>query len=333
VVFEREDLQAAAAFLTAFGLVPVSETPGSLHFRGTGPSPSVYIVRRAPRARFVGFGLTVATRGEIETLARLPGACRPHAFEGPGGGLCVTLADPAGFTVEVVHGRAEVAPLPERAPLTSNSPRAHARIDATLRLPNTPPSVIKLGHVVLEVSELQKACAFYTQCFGFIPSDVQVLPDGSPGVVFLRLDLGDTPADHHTLALAQGIAPRLGHTAYELVDADAVAVGERVLRERGFEHAWGVGRHILGSQVFDYWYDPAGDKHEHYCDGDVFTASVPMGVHPLSREGMAQWGPPMPRSFTRPPLTPRTLGAVLRGLRTSSELDLRKLRALGKIFG
>ena len=53
---------------------------------------------------------------------------------------------------------------------------------------------------------------------------------------------------------------------------------------------WGIGRHILGSQIFDYWQDPWGDKHEHYCDGDLFTADEPTGVHAVSREAMAQWG-------------------------------------------
>ena len=34
--------------------------------------------------------------------------------------------------------------------------------------------------------------------------DVQVLPDGTPIVAFMRLDLGEIPTAHHTLAIAQG---------------------------------------------------------------------------------------------------------------------------------
>lgn len=83
----------------------------------------------------------------------------------------------------------------------------------------------------------------------------------------MRLDLGTTPADHHTLAIVQGFAPHFAHCAYEVVDADAVAMGERWMREQGWHHAWGIGRHILGSQVFDYWNDPYGAKHEHCSDG------------------------------------------------------------------
>jgi hypothetical protein len=110
-------------------------------------------------------------------------------------------------------------------------------------------------------------------------------------------------------------------------------MGQRVLREKGFVHAWGIGRHILGSQIFDYWQDPWGDNHEHYCDGDLFTADQPMGVHPVSREAMSQWGQPMPRSFTRPHFTPAAMLSAIRNLRRSPDLTLEKVLTLGRIFG
>ena len=31
---------------------------------------------------------------------------------------------------------------------------------------------------------------------------------------------------------------------------------------------WGLGRHVLGSQVYDYWSDPWGRVHEHWADSD-----------------------------------------------------------------
>lgn len=193
--------------------------------------------------------------------------------------------------------------------------------------------MLRLGHVVLEVADFQATCAWYTRHFGFLPSDVQVLPDGSPAVVFLRLDLGTAAADHHTLALAQGFMPTFSHAAFEVVDADAVGMGQRVLRERGWSHAWGIGRHVLGSQIFDYWHDPHGNKHEHYCDGDLVTAEVPMGVHPVSRAAMSQWGPVMPRAFTSPSFTPATIAGLAKNLRHSPDLTVRKLLALARIFG
>ncbi|GAA6132679.1 hypothetical protein NBRC116187_30390 [Halopseudomonas sabulinigri] len=186
---------------------------------------------------------------------------------------------------------------------------------------------------MLELADFQATCAWYTQHFGFIPSDVQLLPDGSPAVAFMRLDLGSTPADHHTLALAQTFMAAYSHSAFEVVDADAVGMGQRVLAERGWKHAWGMGRHILGSQIFDYWQDPWGDKHEHYCDGDLFTAERPTGYHQVSPDAMAQWGQRMPKSFTKPRMNGAAFKALLVNLRRSPDVTLRKLITMARMFG
>ena len=333
LVFERPDLAIAERFLTDFGLAVAARTDDALYARGTAAAAYACRVQRGRTARFVGLGLRVDSRQELDALASLPGASPVQAVGHPGGGACVVLTDPSGFVVEVIHGQAFAAALPCRAPLRWNVGGDHSRVNDTQRPPSEAPEVIRLGHVVLEVTGFQATCAWYTATFGFIPSDVQVLPDGSPAVAFLRLDLGDTPADHHTLAIVQGVLTGYSHSAYEVVDADAVGMGQRRLRERGWRHAWGIGRHILGSQIFDYWYDPWGDKHEHYCDGDVLTAAAPTGVHPVSREAMAQWGPVMPSSFVKPRLTPRNLAAMVRNLRRSPDLSLGKLVTLARLFG
>jgi catechol 2,3-dioxygenase-like lactoylglutathione lyase family enzyme len=333
LVLERPDLDRAEAFLSDFGLVVGSRTKDVLYMRGTSASSYCYRIHRAPRARFVGAGFSVRTQGELEGLVHVDGASRVEPSEHPGGGNRVVLRDPSGFIVEVVHGQEPAEERRAREPLPFNVGRERRRINGTQRPPVEPPQVIRLGHLVLEVAEFQATCGWYTQHLGLVPSDVQVLPDGSPAVVFMRLDLGETPADHHTLAMVQGFMPQFNHAAFELVDADAVGMGQRVLREKGFKHAWGIGRHILGSQIFDYWEDPWGDKHEHYCDGDLFTADRPMGVHPLSREAMAQWGQPMPRSFTRPHFTPRAMLSAVRNLRHSPDLTVDKLLTLARLFG
>ena len=332
LLFELPDLNRAETFLVDFGLTVAHREADALYLRGARTEPFCYCARRGDQPRFVGFGLEVSAADDLQKLAALAGASSIHTAPHPGGGQCVRLRDPSGFIVEAVSDQTPVAPRPHRAPLDLNYALQTPRVNATQRPPLAAPEVLKLGHVVLEVADFQATCGWYTQHFGFIPSDVQVFPDGSPGVVFMRLDLGDTPADHHTMAMAQGIMPAYSHSAYELVDADAVGVGQRVLRERGWKHAWGIGRHILGSQIFDYWQDPWGFKLEHYCDGDVFTADAPMGVYPLSRDAMSQWGQKMPGSFTKPKLTPATLRATVHHLRKSPDLTLRKLMTLAKLF-
>lgn len=333
LIFERPDLDEAARFLDDFGLITTSRTPAALHLRGTAPMAYCYRIGRGTEPRFLGFGLHVPSRAALDALAALPGASGVGSCRHPGGGESVTLTDPSGFVVEAVFGQERGEELPARDALTWNVAGRRSRVDATQRPPIEPPQVSRLGHVVLEVADFQATCAWYTRHFGFIPSDVQVLADGSPAVAFLRLDLGARPADHHTLAIAQGFRPAYGHSAYELVDADAVGIGHRILRERRWQHAWGIGRHILGSQLFDYWCDPWGAKHEHYCDGDLLTSAFPTGVHPASRDAMAQWGQPMPASFTRPDLTPRNVVALVRNLRRSPDLSVRKLVTLARLFG
>ena len=88
--------------------------------------------------------------------------------------------------------------------------------------------------------------------------------------------------DHHTLALF-GFAgePGLNHMAYEVEDYDDLMKGHfhlEYLQEQDKKnnvekptsngHAWGVARHILGSQIFDYWKDPHDFTFEHWTDGD-----------------------------------------------------------------
>lgn len=333
LIFERPDLDEAARFLTDFGLNVCHRDADTLYLRATEATPYCYRIHRAAQARFLGFGLEVRDHADLERLSQLDGASRIEAIAHPGGGKQVRLLDPSGFIVEAVHGQSPSLPLPHRPALQFNFAQEQLRVNDTQRPPVAPPEVLRLGHIVLEVADYQATCAWYSRHLGFIPSDVQVLPDGSPIVTFMRLDLGETPADHHTLAIAQGFMPSYSHSAYELVDADAVGMGQRVMRERGWHHAWGIGRHILGSQIFDYWQDPWADKHEHYCDGDLFTASAPTGVHFVSPEAMAQWGQRMPKSFTRPKLSPGNLIKLVRNLRRSPDLTLRKLRALMRLFG
>ena len=73
--------------------------------------------------------------------------------------------------------------------------------------------------------------------------------------------------------------------------------GNQFLKARGHRHDWGVGRHILGSQVFDYWRDPWGHRVEHWTDGDLFDASVAPNVADLQTMMGHQWGPAAPPDF------------------------------------
>ena len=150
---------------------------------------------------------------------------------------------------------------------------------------------------------------------------------------FIRCDRGGTPSDHHTLAMALGPANRYVHSAYQVSDLDALAAGGEFLRERGYVRSWGIGRHIQGSQLFDYWRDPDGFLVEHYTDGDMFDNSLEPGWAPFTASGLAQWGPPATRDFlgTDPKNARREVAPMLTALRRSNEFDLTRLIGLLKV--
>ena len=64
-----------------------------------------------------------------------------------------------------------------------------------------------------------------------------------------------------------------------------------------YPHEWGIGRHLLGSQMYDYWRDAYGFTHEHWTDGDFLDSSHPPEKTPFRDTIMAQYGPFAPSSF------------------------------------
>jgi hypothetical protein len=226
-----------------------------------------------------------------------------------------------------VHGfePARPMPVPKSRPLL-NTPFQKERVNATVRSTTQPSPLFKLGHIVLQRPDFQRASQWYMRHFGLIPSDVQCLPDGQPALGFFRLDRGATPADHHTLALLGGPATKLLHVSFETLDLESVGQGNQHLRARGWTHYWGIGRHILGSQVFDYWKDPAGDEWEHYSDGDVMTAEYPTGYSPLTRGGLWAWGDDLPDDL-RPPISPEDVEKI-HAAGGFGSMDLQQVKGL-----
>ena len=281
--FEKPDLDRAERFGTDFGFTVADRTPDTLLLRGRQADAACLVIRRGPRPRFVGPAFAAAARDDLDRLARgTGGTVTAHR-----GGHAVLLRDPSGFPVRVVHGVPDLPALPGRAPLPLNSGTEPARVNAPQRPARRPAEIQKLGHVVLGTTRFRAALDWYLDTLGLIVSDFLYLDgqrDRGPAMAFIRCDLGSVPADHHTLAMA--LQPDTGyvHSAYELTDLDEVAASGQYLREQGYRHAWGLGRHIQGSQIFDYWRDPDRLMLEHYTDGDVFDAAMEPGWAPLSRQ-------------------------------------------------
>ncbi|MBV8097412.1 MAG: VOC family protein, partial [Acetobacteraceae bacterium] len=261
VHFERPDLKKAERYLLDFGLVVANQTDTDLFMRGTGPQPYIYRITRGPKARFLGLGFSVPAEADLQKLSKA--FSRPvERSPNPGGGLVVRLTDPDGVAVDVLYGFVPNEPLPLRPAIPHNAPNQIVRVNGTQRPALEPPQVTKLGHLVLETPDFDRAARWYIDTLGFIPSDVMCLPDGTPVGSFMRLDRGAEPADHHTLFVTMGLESKVDHVAFEVIDLDAVEIGQQIMMANRYRRAWGVGRHLLGSQIFDYWRDPWGQKHE-----------------------------------------------------------------------
>lgn len=329
VSFERPDLDKAVTFLSDFGLSrPVYEGDTVRLHAEAGYGPCC-IIRKGPKPRFLGLGLYVAARADLERLAKEQGASAIEPAEGWPGAEQVRLTDPAGFEVRVVHG-----PKPDhptvRTRLVQNARTETLRLNEGQRPPLRPSTVLKLGHAVMGVVDFFRTARWYMDMFGLIPSDIQTVGDGEPVLAFMRCDRGAEPADHHSVVIAQNADNLYSHAAYEVIDLDDVAMGQEYLLSRRHRHAWGVGRHLLGSQIFDYWRDPWGDKFEHFCDSDRFTADCPTGVSPLTSGGLYQWGPQPPADFESPKITPGFIWRTMKNVRASRELTFARLAKLIK---
>jgi hypothetical protein len=151
-------------------------------------------------------------------------------------------------------------------------------------------------------------------------------------MAFIRCDRGATPADHHTLAMLLGPGRRYVHSAYQVADLDTVAAGGEFLRERGYQRAWGIGRHIQGSQIFDYWRDPDSVMVEHFADGDMFDNTVEVGWAPMTASGLSQWGPSVTKDFLGTKPSPHLLRDVVWALLDrDNEFDINRLLGLVKV--
>jgi len=330
LIFEKHDLRAAEGFLTDFGMCSVSRTDKQLLMRGAGPQPCLLLIQKGQRSRYVGTAFTVRSEADLVRLEAEANARRLPPGSVPGGGTGVELTDPAGNLLWLVTGQQPLNRLPLREPThaLTNDPGQLRRVNAMVRPPLEPAAVVKLGHVVLQTVDFAGMARWYMRHLGLIPTDVQYLEDGSPNLCFFRLDLGSTPADHHAFVLAGGIEEKYEHSAYEVLDLDALGQGHNVLRANGHRHMWGIGRHVLGSQLFDYWFDPDGMEFEHYTDGDVFTADHETHYVPLDMAGIWAWGDDVPASMG----VKRNFDTVLRvaGLLRSGRLSLERLKLLGR---
>ncbi len=324
LVLTRPNLEQATRFFTDFGLTVTKRSNDRVFLRGRTHAHHILILEQGPaEVSRIGLIADQESLNQLSSSFGLPIQQHPQ----PLGGRYIALTDPAGLQLEI---NCELSQLPPLEPIhipAWNTADHKPRINTPVRKIVAPASVNKLGHTVHSVSDMKTSIEWYQNTLGLIVSDFQFLnDDDTPSVAFMRCDLGDTPTDHHTLAL--GITPVLGHlhTAFEMDSMEDVAVANDWLAKQGYTHSWGIGRHILGSQIFDYWRDPDGDLFEHYSDGDLFDASITTGYHPFHKGAQHQWGPHMSNDFAGTNRLWQLLKSVIYRLTQKDDLNFSRVK-------
>ena len=289
--FSAPDLDVMQAFLLTFGMHTVAKSDEALYMRGTDAQHHVHVTHLGDPA-FLGLAFQ-ATRDELAVLAEATNTV-VESLEEPGGGSVVHLTDPDGRIVDVVAEIEPIDALDLSVHASLNTGTERVRVDELQRVPLGASQVKRFGHAAIKTTSLTKLSQWYGETLGLLISDDMYLsgPEEPLGR-FMRCDRGDQAADHHSLLILETGEVRLGHCAWEVADIDDLMSGHDHLQSAGNRHYWGIGRHVLGGQIFDYWKDPLGFTVEHWTDSDLLTASAPIGTRSLI-EPINQWGPEPP---------------------------------------
>ena len=313
VYFEHADLEAFTKFATDFGFVEAARNEKKIYYRGYGRDPYVYVASQSAtrRSRFLGAAFIAKDTENFTKAAEMPGAARKTLNnDAPRGGEMITFERPNETFFHVVYGQTERDVVEAKAtPPTAthdsqgpfNTPFEKPRKGQFQRYHDGPALVHKLGHYGYVCKEFEMELEFYTSNFNFVHSDILNLPQfpQMDVMTFMHLDHGEEYTDHHSFFLQRApstvFKTYVHHTSFEVADFDTQLMGHHYLAKKGWKSVWGVGRHILGSQIFDYWYDSSKFKIEHYADGDVVNRDNATRREPVGP--LSVWGPELPRDF------------------------------------
>ena len=150
----------------------------------------------------------------------------------------------------------------------------------------------KLGHVLYTTPDFEASMRFLTDVLGFKISDT------SAGMIaFLRCS-----TDHHNVGLINAPVPFFHHSSWQVNDVDEIGQGaQTLLAVDPTRDVWGLGRHFLGSNLFWYFRDPAGNFAEYYADLDQIPEDAEWDARDWAPDkSLYAWGPPVPKAFVHP---------------------------------
>ncbi len=286
-VISVPELEAAARFYGAFGLDARRDgdrldlhTHGHPHRWG-----SVYANGQPKKLQYLRFGAYAEDYDALAARLAAHGRADPHPLS-DGEGAWTRDAD--GTPVQVVVAP-KVSPSVKSAHAQAGAPsRGQGAAPSRSRAPVVHPR--HLSHVLLFATDVPRQVAFYRDVLGLRLSD-------SSGDIIAFMH-GPHASDHHLVAFAKSAAPGYHHSSWDVGSIDEIGLGSERMREHGYAHGWGVGRHVLGSNYFYYVRDPWGSWAEYSHDIDFVPADLewPATDHP-PEDSFYVWGPAVPDDF------------------------------------
>ena len=134
-------------------------------------------------------------------------------------------------------------------------------INSYTRPKGMPFNITKIGHVVLNVADVERSTRFYTEVMGFKVSDVYTDDIAPGGMVFFRCN-----GDHHGIAVVGSMpdespAVELNHVAFEVATLDEVILARKHLKALNVPIDF-EGRRRAGAQIAIEFRDPDGHRLE-----------------------------------------------------------------------
>lgn len=298
--YQVPDLDLMERFLLDFGMTRSARTDRALFMRGTGAYHHIHVARLGAEKKFLGGAFKVASVKELKKATKIPGASKIEEIKDPGGGLRVTLKTPSNHSIWLEHGVASVPEMTVRRSYRMNFASEHLRHNSAVRQRAEATPILRIGHFVLWVPDAAPEIDWFRKHFALIPSDYICAPaEPKPITVgtFLRFDRGKEYVEHHAILIAQSKYYGCHHSSFEVLDLDAVTAGHDYLVAKGWTLDAGVGRHYLGSLIYDYWLDPFGFRVEHYTDTDLVNDDYEPVYFVGGARETTQWGMAPPDNF------------------------------------
>lgn len=295
---QSPDLDQAEEFLVNFGMVRAERTNDTLYMRGTDPAPFIHVTHKGD-AKFIGLAFRTQSEEDLEKISKADGASDIEDLDEPGGGKRVRLKEPNGYQIEIVYGQENQEEIEVPRFGVNTAAARDSRLGELTRIERGPSHVKRLGHAVIMTPDVAGGTKWFRETLGLVASD-EVYAGEKDNVIatFNRIDGGERFVDHHTFLCIAGENAGLNHMAFEVHDIDDVFMGHFHLNQmEKYDHMWGLGRHVLGSQVYDYWQDPWGRVHEHWTDSDRLNDKNPPNMVPVEEGFSSQWGEPVPERF------------------------------------